>query len=241
MNLESILREQQEQIETSKLYRDKFDIQNNIIQINILSDDKYNSQYLYRDLKSLFRLYILAVEERSYGYDSIERAKIKEYLELLPINQRVSLIRFFGRLLKNHGFEDEVKWIAVEADKAELINLASNFKLKSTFKLLYLAITYNYVTLISSLLFCISVEYLLLLPAPGWSNVIFEVSYDNYNAIPNLNRLLNIFAGLFGVNEDFKVLGINWVGVVMIVTGKIVYILLLLNILVKQLLSRINI
>jgi hypothetical protein len=79
MDFEAILKDQQEQFEAAKLYRDKFDIQNNIIQIYTLIDNNYSSQFLYRDLKSLFRLYILAVEERSYGYDSIEKTKVKEY------------------------------------------------------------------------------------------------------------------------------------------------------------------
>ncbi|GAA3956153.1 hypothetical protein GCM10022406_41820 [Hymenobacter algoricola] len=105
----------------------------------------------------------------------------------------------------------------------------------------YILTTQSKISILISLFFCIAIFTIVLLPATDKSFVFIEYKCANYTKYFALNRIMNTFAVMIGLDDEVKIRPLNIAGFFTCFLGKIFFLLIIGNILLKQLLSKINV
>jgi hypothetical protein len=241
-SLIEIIKEERIKFHENTSHHAKMEILNNIIQIKRRLLIDFNEELdIYLDIKKFIKEYILSIEEGRYGYDIIRVKRILEYIGFVKNEAKVSLFYFTKRLLIHYGFDDEFKVIETSMKKIEIKLLFENFRFSKLFKLFYLISTYNTITILLVIFLIILVGWIIILPAPEWSNVLFKVEIANYTEELWLNYLLNYIGGLLKINNQYKIMPINPIGVIILAFGRIFVVLFLVNVLLRELNNKLNI
>jgi hypothetical protein len=69
----------------------------------------------------------------------------------------------------------------------------------------------------------------------------FKVEIANYTEELWLNYLLNYIGGLLKINNQYKIMPINPIGVIILAFGRIFVVLFLVNVLLRELNNKLNI
>ncbi|MFN8229484.1 MAG: hypothetical protein U0V03_01045 [Bacteroidia bacterium] len=238
------------QIETTKLkelennksstFDDKLACLNNIIElkklINYSKDDS-----IYLDLKYFFKIYIKTVEEKDNNYDKISLNKIAIKLHGMELNQKISLLNIFRReLLINHYTENITecdkliqrtklliycKELSFENKLKSIKNIIRIVAIWSSDSLRNLAVCFIIFFLSSSLFF-------LEAPNQGFHTINYET--ETFCTSPSINFFLNLLTLFFDLEHGMKIEAVNAFGVLQIILGKIIYLGILINFLVKK-------
>ncbi|MCT4581759.1 MAG: hypothetical protein N4A35_10105 [Flavobacteriales bacterium] len=239
IRLWEIINEENENIKNSNSFTSKLNHINTIIELKRKLDS--NSSSLFSDVRRYLIYYIEAHEEKDLNYYKIQSIKVDEKLNLLNKKEQIAILKFFIRKLKNNGFEVEVD---VYSNKLKWLNIVSGFssnKIKGIFKSLLLCTSYNLITIVSSLILILIVYVLLLLPASNEGNVLYEVQYINFSDNFYINHVLNLLEYVFSLNDDIKISPIDWRGVILGIFGRVFLITIVINYLLKEIITKIKI
>ncbi|WP_196269669.1 hypothetical protein [Pontibacter sp. 172403-2] len=224
----------------AQYFYQKLEAQNAILQIKIHSRDPVLLRDTYVDIKYLISYYIKACEERQFGYDDIDMGKIFSYTGLLSIEERLKALHYLNRLLAVNGFEPEKDACNKALADANISLCTQNITWVNAFKLLYLKMTMNIWTVAFTLLLSYSVYSIVLLPSSEPKFPVFEIEYLNVSKNFYSNHFANTLLGVFQFSDGFKVKPLNIWGVILLVLGKIAFLVIVINILIKEISSKLK-
>lgn len=192
---------------------------------------------LYLDVKRFISAYLRSKRIKDYGYEDYDLNIIKGYIMESDFNdeQKVKLLIYTRYILSSLSYE--YNWIN------KLIKV-SNFKLaakKHKLKCILLASSWNTWTLLLSVLLIFSIECIMLLPAPvEWMAVctITSVKYTDYNFI---NHVLNVISLHFDCIDNSANIEFSSWGIIGLVLWNLLYIIVCVNFLFKNLFSKFDI
>jgi len=121
-----------------------------------------------------------------------------------------------------------------EIRKNEILHLKGNLNIKNWFLLIVKYSSLNLIALIISLLMVIIIEGLFLLPSWIDGLTLFKIQYDNYSSVFIINHYLNILGSLIDVTNNFKIIPLNELGFTTLFLGKLFFILVILNFIVRE-------
>lgn len=235
------LEEQRAKYAKSRNIAEKLAAINLIIQIEVKLDNPHREFELYKDIKQWIILYLQNISEKSSGYDEINFCKLGKIIKCLTTCDQVKILKFTRRLLsKDHVDEETINKLDNLLAKTEIVSLNSEkffFKRITKKIILYSSkdLTSLFVTCIL-LLICINI---ILLPAPYQFLEIYSIEYISYCENFYLNHFLNITAYMLDINEDDFVISTQCIiGVVLKIIGKILFYLIILNFLIKEVTKR---
>jgi hypothetical protein len=221
--------------DASTSVKQKLEAVNATVQVKLTANKTLYYKELYRDSKKLFIFYLEAIDERKYEYDLVNHQYLLDILNIFAANERIALLSFLVRKLKSVGLEDEIPFFYKEKTKSELQLLIEHFP-KKGFILFSKAITYN----IWSISMTILVSYLtfFVITLPSFSGIIlFQVEYTSVSDSFMINHIANTLLGMVGLNSDDFVKPINFAGVILVVVGKLSFIILILNICISKIME----
>ncbi len=164
---------------------------------------------------------------------------IKNILTDISDDKKLSLYYYLLRQLKiNYFSNDEIIWCESEIKKIELAKLfcSNNF-----IKMFFILTSYNVYTLIISLLCIIFIINILFLPEEILGITLFKITYEHYYDNFILNHILNVNNYLLNFsNGSFKVVANTIIGFFTLVVIKIIFYIVIINYIVKQILRKVN-
>lgn len=213
---------------------DKFQCLNNIIclkkLINYVGQDS-----IYLDFKLFLKNYIDAVEEKDSGYDNISIARISTQLDGMCLEEQISLLKFFKKLLIIKAYLDEAKDCDLHLQVLKLEFYKKNKSLLNYGKLVAIWSSSSFWKLIG-LLFCFyCLASLFLMPAYFESFQLFKVTYITLSSNFLMNHLLNVLSIFFDLdNSSMKIEANSPLALILMIMSKIIYITILVNFLTKK-------
>lgn len=206
---------------------------------------------LYSDIKEFIKLYIENLDNYDFGYDQLNVEKLN-IINLLAPKERIAMIKYSERLAHSHGYE--IEWLQKQIPIAKRAICADRFLHPKSHKLsliefifnilqwIRLLVTRNLFSLILTLiLFFISIS-VFLLPAPFEWMEFFSIDYYDYNKDFITNHILNIANYLIGINsDDTSVRPMNVGGFIFFTTFKLLFFVVIVDFIIKNILKRISI
>ena len=176
----------------------KFEAINLIIQI----EGKVNiyEQNLYKHIKIWMNLYIKNVEKESYSYDEISFEKVISIIKKLSLDEQISIIKYFIRLLKKNLLDEYTLAYEEKIIELELILLEQNNKKRYLLKLA----TKNVINLTLSLIIFILIISTILCIFDLYLSSIFSVELTDYSVNKFINFNANLIAFIFGIDDNIK-------------------------------------
>ncbi len=239
--INSLIEDENKKYQQAQFYYEKLNYKSNIIQLKKLNENGNKDLSIYGDIKEFLDCYVKSYEERAFGYYEINEQKIVEKLSLVDRDQRVAILNYFLRKLKEAGLEQESAPIQ-RLYKLENINLClQNFSLSKFFKLLFYLSTFNGLTLFASIILIYIIYALILLPAPSWGIILFNSEFSYYSENRAINHLLNAALSFCDIDSDFKLTPVNFGGVVVLIFTKLTIFILILGFLSEELKRKLSI
>ncbi len=210
---------------------------------------RLNPNYLnsdgFKDLKIIFELYSETFHLKGYNYNSLSIETVSTIISGFDCFQQRELIQYLIKTLAKKGNEDEAKkWLQELAILEMKCCLESIKKFKRViyhfFKLLYKATSYNLYTLILSILSYLFICYLIFLPAYFDCFQLLEIKRITISSSKFWNEIANILLYLFDFDNKMDIKPYNFFGVLLLVILKVFFVLILVNVLIKELLNKIK-
>lgn len=211
---------------------------NTIIQVKSTSDLDRHYKDLYGDVKKLVVYYIKAIDEKKYEYDFVNQTYLLDILNIFKEKEKIALYDFLIRKLKLNGLDDEVPFFICEKRKNEIVLLYQKLP-KTVFKLFSKVLTYNILSICSTILLSYLAFFVILLPSSN-SIILFKINYNNINSNFWINHFCNCLLAIFGLNSENFIEPLNTMGVFVLVIGKLLFILLILNICIDKFIENIK-
>jgi hypothetical protein len=215
----------------------KLELINTIVQMKMTYDSQLFHAELYKDCKGTFVMYLDAVDERTYEYDQVSKEYLSGIINNFKNEEKLSLINFLIRKLKLKGFEEHISFFHQEKRSTEISIFARKLP-RNFFSLLARLIMYNTYSIIMTVVIAILLYFIILLPSAN-GTVLFEMSYKNYSDVFWENHLYNVLLSLLGLQSDF-VKPVNGWGAFLAFTGKLIYIVIVVNICIAKINELIN-
>ncbi|GAA4429261.1 hypothetical protein GCM10023188_14410 [Pontibacter saemangeumensis] len=235
-----LIEKERSAIRNAQHFYQKLEAQNSILQIKIHSNDTGLLADIYVDIKYLISYYIKASEERQYGYDEVNMAKILTYVDLLSLEQKVKSLNFLFRLLALNGFETEKDICKDALAKANCALFIREPSPMNVLKLIYLKTTSSLLSILATLLISFTVYFSVLLPNNYEVFQVFEIAYMPFSENFYLNHFTNTLLSVFQLADDFKVKPTNLWGTFLLILGKTAFLVIVVNILIKEISSKIK-
>jgi hypothetical protein len=229
-----------DKINEAQTFLEKFEFQNNLIQLKLSTGQVKHKSDIYLDIKHFIHFYIKSLDERRNNYDELQIKKIYDYLKDLSSEEKIKLISYLIRQLKIHGYDELIERCELDLRKEKFQHYCKKFSVRHLLSIIYLATTYNVLTILISVIGIYIVGVLLLLPAPNWSPELVRIEYHQYTDFFLVNHLLNVGGSILDLSDDFKVVPLNTGGFFLCFLGKLACIILVVNILIKQFEERIK-
>ena len=234
----NIINNQIESLESCKTHAGKLNIINNIIELKIKLINKSNIN-LYWDLRQYLFFNIKANEEKNYNYYKFKIDNINYILSLVSLNEQITLLDYFIKNLKLDGFESESNLFNVKLKKLQIINQFKKGICHYPKGFLYIS-SFNLITLLITLFLVFIFYMLILLPAPFPSWSLFKIEYVHYHDNYLINHIINLLSFKFNLNDNIKVVPIGIKGVVIEIFGILIFWLIAVNYLFKEIISKIK-
>lgn len=235
-NIKKLIEIEEENIRQSK---DSNEIVNRIYNLIFIKHEEKFS--IYTDIKTFIKYYTKLVETNKYGYDSLCYDKAFKVIDLLPYNERISLLNFLISTIVREYPEFEIETIQT---KIKTIKIKTIFVEKEWLKIpnaILLWSSLRLSTLFFVLLLFIVIVYVILLPAPTFFTPLFEIKHANYSNNLHLNHILNVLSLFVGIDNSCEIRALNPLGLIELMVGKIVFILVIVNFVYKKITDKISI
>ena len=220
---------------------------NDIIQLKIHSKDERIKSTLYGDIKKFINYYVHSTINKNYGYDLLNKDIITRNISYLKAEEAANIITYLKEELKDIGMHNLIDWCDDLQNKFEIKHLYNKIKSSNIFSFMYwkclLSLlvnisAYNIVTLLLFLVFIIFMLYMIFLPAPYKFMEIFRINYEPISRDFFINHFLNILSYLLSIDTNFSITPLNPFGMLILVVGKITYLVVLVNFVIKEITKR---
>lgn len=186
---------------------------------------------LYLDVKKFISIYLRNKRVKDYGYEDYDYDLIRSYIMYSGFNdeQKLKLLEYTRYLLSSLSYEYD--WIE---------SLIKNIRLKLAFakhkfKWILLLSSWNSLTLIASIFIIFGIECVLLLPAPATFMSICTITPVHYSDCSFFNHILNVISLHFDCVDNSAKIEFNSWGLVGLVFWNMLYIIVCVNFLFKNL------
>ena len=220
---------------------EKVNILYNLIAIKQNFPDIHFENNIYVDIKALINNYVDVVKSNDYGYDFFCYSKLFRAINQLNYRERLSVLNYLNSTVARE-FPD--------FDRAVIIDFIKKVKIEKIVKdkdiakfpqafILFSSLDIEKLLLVLAVFFILTV--IILLPAPfGWME-LFEIDYHHFSNSFILNHILNIFSLFGGFSNGMEIIAINSMGVLLLLVGKIAFVLLIVNFVYKKIADKISI
>lgn len=218
--------------DTNKNYEAYF----SIIQIkkeNIELTDSQQSIYL--DIKYFIDNYILSAGFRDYGYDNLDLDKI--YFAINSENSieaKYELINHTIRKLKFYSYDDLADEIKTKKLKLKLDLVLKQKHILKYFEALLILTSFNLLSIFISLFLLLLISLALMQNAFFEIFEFYEYTYEPFSKNHYINQLLNIIAKPIGLAENFKIITLNEISIILLIFLKLLYLLIVTNYLYEK-------
>ncbi|MES2330247.1 MAG: hypothetical protein V4539_11635 [Bacteroidota bacterium] len=201
---------------------------------------------IYGDIKKFIRKYLESVDDRQFGYDSVNPGKVMDCVSLVPADQQIKLYQFLRKSLLQFHFDKEWHHFerALYHNKKTVLTSRPFWYLRVPMLIRYAyyrSIT-SYKYLVFLVLGFLATEYLLLAPNPGaWWPTLFDVKYQDISSNFWLNHFENIMLSLLEIDNDFKITPLCAWGFVILVLGKSIKIVFIVKYVIDTLYKKVHI
>lgn len=236
--LHELLKTEEERLKNAENPNEKVNILYNLIIVKGKNNIKEN---IYIDTKTLLNSYIELVKINDFGYDLICQEKILKIIKLLNLNEQLAILNYLLSSLAREFPEMEKEWIqdAIKRVKIKKIIKEKKYHLYPQAILLFSSLSIY--KLILALSFFIFIVFVTLLPAPRAWMAVFHIKYANYADTFYLNHFLNILSNFCDIDNGCEILALNYLGLLVQICGKVLFILLIANFIYKKLSDQISI
>lgn len=199
---------------------------------------------IYLDVKHFLKNYIISIDEKNYNYDTLDPQKILSVVNFLSIEQQVGILGFLKKLFIRYQCEDEWKQFEPEFYRAKVHLLKTQWfwiNPLNLFKLLYFKLSYSRVSLFLTLLAFVILDIIVLLPNRWniWASM-FQVEYESISPSFWQNHIINVLFDLFEFDTDFAVLPLSLISAIMLIVGKLIKILVIVQYIIDKIIKRID-
>ena len=210
----------------------KFEAINLIIQIEGKVD--IYEQNLYKHIKIWMNLYIKNVEKESYSYDEISFEKVISIIKKLSVDEQISIIKYFIRLLKKNLLDEYTLLYEEKIIELELILLKQNNRKKYLLKLA----TKNIINLTLSLIIFILIISTILCVFDLYLSSIFSVELTDYSMNKFVNFNTNLIAFIFSIDDNIKTK--NLFSLICLLTIKLFFYIMVTYFITNKISERVN-
>ncbi len=216
----------------TKSFEEKFELINLIIQLE--SKSEHFNDELYKHIKTWMSLYIKITQKKQYGYDRIIPNKVIEIINYLSIEERISIINYFIRLMKKNLLIDEIDYFEMHRIILEIELEYSNKKYcKWLIKKSILNLTNLSIALLMILLsFTIILHYFLV------KFKFLKVAFIDYNSNLCLNIFINVIDYIFEISGDVK--PENFAGLIFFLIIKFIVFILITYFLINKITKKLD-
>lgn len=215
-------------------------ILNSIIDLKFLLKYEENDT-IYLDLKKFIKTYVLTIEHRESGYDKVNVKLICEKISKTELSLRNNLLCYFKRELTKNAFLDEAIECQGYIYENKILIFKNEQNLLCKIKWLLLLSSKNIKTLSLSFIFLFLIIYVIQLAAPHESMVVFEKKSFDFYKNSFFNDISNIFSLLLDLNDEVKLIPLNFTGILVLGFLKIAYISIFVNYFWKKIVNYIKI
>ena len=216
----------------------RLNIINTIIEIKVDLNVQEYRRSIYQDIREFFKSYVDAIEEQKSNYYILNENTVLTKLRLLSIEDQLSILNFLKRLLKQHAFDTDYKWLQKLLQKKQIEKCKLKFNLSTAPKIAILYSTLNLKFLFVALLIIYLLYSILLLPARFKSLELFEVEYVKYHSNSIANHFLNTLLSFLQIDTDFTLTPINTGGVILLIFIKLMILTVIFKYLSKEIKER---
>lgn len=195
---------------------------------------------IYKLSKSFIIHYIALIKESDFGYDTFNYDKIEKILGCIDYKSQISLLQFIISNMTKELPEYDKEWFVLKKNRIQIKDILQDFKLSKTLELTSLFAGLNIYTLIVTLSLVFLITSIILLPSPNSFFEIFEIKYDTYSTCFILNHFLNILTLFADFDNEFKITPLNWFATIIMVAGKVMFIILIVNFVFTKITDKIS-
>lgn len=195
---------------------------------------------IYVDIKNYIKYYILSTDESAFGYDDVLFDKISYNINLEDPSANLSLYKYTFRILKSNGHDEQAKTCQEQIIETTRQVLKKRNDWFSYIHRFYILTTQSRLSIVVSLLSSIIISTLFLLPAVSPSFECLQYDKARYTDSTLINNILNTISLMTGIDDNVKIHPVNIIGFIITLAGKGVFLLVIANILIKQLKSKSN-
>jgi len=226
MILENLIKQEYEKLYGSMNESEKCNVIYNIIKLKV---NISCSEGLYKDIKQFIDLYVETLKLADYGYDNYNYSKIDQLLNHLPSSQQISILQYMTSVSSRELPEHDRSWFITRKHKSEIKVIFENKNFVLYPKTAFLYFGQSITRLLFGLFILFVITCLILLPAPIESLEILDVKIENYSQFSKLNHIMNVLTLFADIDNSLKVKPIGLSGLLLIIFGKIIFVMLIMN------------
>lgn len=191
--------------------------------IQILKETDAKSPKLYSLTKHFIICYInTVVNKMNADYDAVDIEIIQSICESFPLNEKLALLKTARRELRNNHHEEEWKDVDGKIGELELAYEWKHKKLRRPLKLFFLVTTYNFYSMITSLVVIPVIVIMFLYPYESPPFPIFIVTSVKIVDSDFWNHFVNSLL-MFGGHDGLKIQPVGVLGIIILIVGKVIF------------------
>jgi hypothetical protein len=207
---------------------------------NLIFLKQKNDLPFYQEVKKLFDHFVISVKTERFGYDSINYQKLNNAIELLSIYEQISAVNYCLSIVSKELPEHDRSWFLSKKQDLLIKEIFTGNRLTQFPKGVLLICGRSLISVVISLIVVYSLTSILLLPATSTKFALFSVQYQDYSSSFLVNHFLNILSLMCDLDSGMKVTPINAIGLIVIVLGKLSFVLIVLNYLIIKISEQIE-
>lgn len=212
----------------------------NQIQLKVLYSNKDKRKGLSSDIKQCIGFHFKSLEENEIHYDQINLDLLFSHIDCVGSSDKVLLANYLIRTIRKNSYFDNEDFCIRKLNQYERESLKNSKGIFSLIKKFHLFCTGNLMNAIFMLIVSYFIFSFVLLHSFNSSFHYYEVNYVAIYKNYYINHFCNTLGYFFGLFQDFKILPKNWLALVFMVIAKIIFIVFIVNVLLNQIIKRIN-
>lgn len=208
--------------------------------------ENYKDFEAFKDMKLILANYVDLYDKRAYKYYDLTPHKVKKMLSSFNFHMKKDLLSFFIKKLVLNGSSDKAKemipylnLVEIQCSWFDLIK--GKNKRKNIFKLIHKCSAYNLWTLTISIIIILLISILIFSPAPFEFMQVLEVQKKTIVSSVFLNDLCNLMLYVFDTDYKMNIKPLNGFGVLLLISLKTLFIVIIANYLVRELINKLKI
>lgn len=188
-----------------------------------------NARENYKNTKLFIDYYLEYIKSADFGYDSFNYVKINNLLKFMKPEEQIAILQYSVSVVCRELPEHDREWFIIRKHKAEIEEIVKKRKFLLFPKAFLLYCGQSTKRLVITLILFIFFVNVLLLPTPYASLALFAIKYESYSTNFIFNHFLNVISLFSDLENNFKISPLNWFSLLLIIAGKIMFVILLVN------------